>query len=275
MKSGQTRSPGDFHSHLVPGVDDGARTPEEALDGVRRMWESGISRILTTPHLAASVLREPTSFRPLMESVDRAWNEIAEIVAREYPDVDFRRGHEIAVDVPDPDLSDPRTRLDGGRFVLLEWPLLQVPPGTPRVIERIVADGFTPVIAHPERYSGLGPELAVVSEWRWAGAFLQLSYGSLVGRYGRDVRATALKLLQRGLGDFLCTDFHGRPRHRLLVREGRDALIRLGGAEHLALLTEVNPGRLFEDQDPLPVPPLTLEEGIWDKIRQVFRGRGS
>lgn len=261
---------GDLHSHLVPGVDDGARSLEDALEGVGRMVDAGIGRIVTTPHLDGSLTRQPEAFASRMERMDDAWRRVRDAVFEAYPGLDFRRGHEVMLDLPDVDLSDERIRLGGTSFVLVEWPGLQVPPETSRVLSRIRFGGLRPVIAHPERYRGLDPELRLVGEWRRAEAFLQVSYGSLVGRYGPRARRNAFRLLEKGWADYLSTDFHGRPHLKLYVDEGRRALLQEDGKEQLELLARENPGRLLRDEDPLPVPGLSLGRSFWQRLKDLF-----
>lgn len=261
---------GDLHSHLVPGVDDGARTLDDALDGVARMVDLGIRRIVTTPHFDGSLTLDPDGFASRMERMDRAWNEIRRAVDDAHPDLDFRRGHEVMLDLPDVDLSDDRLRLGGTSFVLVEWPRLHVPPETPKVVSRIRFGGLVPVVAHPERYGGVGPEMGVVGEWRRQGAYLQVSHGSLLGRYGERARRRAFRLIERGWADYLSTDFHGRPGLELYLDEAREVLDELGGAEQFSILTAANPARLLEDREPLPVPALEIERSVWHRIRDLF-----
>lgn len=261
---------GDLHSHLVPGVDDGAPSVEDALEGVGRMVDAGFERIVTTPHLDGSLTRQPDAFASRMERMDRAWKGVRDAVSEAHPELDFRRGHEVMLDQPDVDLSDERVRLAGTSFVLVEWPGLQVPPQTSRVLSRIRFGGLRPVVAHPERYRGLDRELRIVDEWRGAEAFLQVSYGSLVGRYGDRARRNAFRLLNRGWADYLSTDFHGRPHLELYVREARRALLEEGGEEQFALLARENPARLLRDQEPLPVPELGLDRSFWQRLKELF-----
>ncbi len=263
----------DLHSHLVPGVDDGAASLEDALEGVERMTREGIRRIVTTPHLDGSLTRYPEGFRARMEEVDAAWETVSRAVAKHFPEVDFRRGHEVMLDIPDPDLSDPRLRLGGSSFVLVEWPRLQLPPGTIEVLSRMRFAGVKPIVAHPERYIGL--ELEVVAEWRRIGAYCQVNYGSLVGRYGSEARTFAHRLLRRGWVDYMSSDFHGRPNLKLYKREARERLDELGGDEQIALLAGTNPRRVFQDEEPLSVPPLLKERGLWGRFMELFQGEES
>jgi protein-tyrosine phosphatase len=265
---------GDFHSHLVPGVDDGARTLDEALEGVQRMVTAGIRKIITTPHLDGSLTREPAAFALRMAEVDRAWEEVRLAVIERFPEVDFRRGHELLLDVPDPDLSDLRLRLAGTSFVLVEWPRLQLPPGTGEVLTRLRLSGVRPIVAHPERYVGFDRGLELVADWRRAGALLQVNYGSLVGRYGSEARVLAYRLLRRGWVDYLCTDFHGRAHLKLYRREAVERLVARGADEQISLLSITNPQRIFRDEEPLPVPPVVAEPNLWTRLRELLHAEG-
>lgn len=264
---------GDLHNHLVPAVDDGAPTLEDALEGIGRMWHVGIRRIVTTPHLEGSLTREPDGFTSFLDRMDEAWEKVSGAVSEEYSDLEFRRGQEVMLDIPDVDFSDERVRLGGTSFVLVEWPRLHVPPETPRVVSRIRFGGLKPVIAHPERYGGVDRDLAIMGEWRRMGAYLQVSYGSFVGRYGDRARDRAFRLLERGWIDYLSTDFHGRPGLELYLTEAREILEKAGADQQFSLLASINPARLFNDEEPLPVPGIERESGIWERLRRFF-GQG-
>lgn len=261
----------DLHSHLVPGVDDGARSVDDALEGVGRMVRAGVTALVTTPHLNASLTLDPPDFRREMEIMDRGWTKVSSAVSEAWPDLGFGLGFELRLDVPDPDLADERLRMGGTRWILVEWDRMQVPPGTAAVLERIREAGLRPLLAHPERYSGTRDRVAEAREWRRHGAFLQVNLGSLVGRYGSRARTRALRLLREGLVDVLATDFHGRPQLELFLAPVAERLRRLGAHEHLTLLTATNPHRILNDEEPLRVPPLPAEGGLWGRVRELFQ----
>ena len=261
--------PCDFHSHLVPGVDDGARDLEDSLEGIERMKAAGFNRILTTPHLNASIGREPGGFAPRFEEVRAAFETLRVAAAERWPEVQLAQGFEVMLDIPDVDLEDEGLRLAGTRFMLVEWPRLQIPPGTHRVIERLVASGIRPVIAHPERYGGMEHTRSIAREWRDMGALLQVNYGSFVGRYGSEAREMAYRLMEAGRVDYLASDFHGKSALSIYCREAHEAL---GGKSHAGLLdtlTRVNPGRLLDGLDPLPSSPLPASN-VLQRIRRIM-----
>ena len=262
----------DFHSHLVPGVDDGARTLEEALEAVERMVSAGIGRICTTPHLNASLTHDPDRLGERLEQVDAAWELVSGEVAERFPDLKFHRGFEIMLDVPDPNLSDPRLRLAGTQFVLVEWPRLQIPPRTEHVIQRMCANGYRPILAHPERYQGTNLDIDLAGAWRSSGACLQVNHGSFVGRYGPEARNVAVELLARGWVDYLSSDFHARRHLGIYLRDVTAFLQEHRGGEQLQLLTVSNPGRVFSEEAPLPVPGLVVQQPFWSRVKSIFKG---
>lgn len=251
----------DFHNHLVPGVDDGSRSVADALHSMERMVGMGVVRIITTPHFRASSLDSPM-LGDLMAHHDERWRSIRNAAHEAFPEVDFRRGFEVRLDTPAPDLSDRRTRLGGTRFVLVEWPGFRAPRRGPEILGRLVASGCVPVVAHPERYRGLGSGLRAAHAWKKAGARLQGNYGSLSGQYGHEPRDRIMRMLSAGMLDYLSSDFHGRPEYTFYMGPGMEALRQWGGEEQLQLLARENPARLFRGESPCAVPPLRIPEAF-------------
>jgi len=260
----------DIHNHLVPAVDDGARNIQAVLDSVERMTRIGVRRILTTPHIRGSLTLDPDRLDARLSEVSDAWDRAAEAIGAEFPEVEFRRGHEVLLDIPEVDFSDPRIRMAGTSFVLVEWPRLQLPPGTVRILTRVREQGYRPIVAHPERYSGMVRRLSMAGQWRDVGAYLQVNYGSLVGRYGSDAQATAYRLLRRGWVDYLASDSHGHRRLKIYKTEAWAELEDMGADDVLTYLCRANPGRVLSDDEPLPVPALPAESGFWARLRGIL-----
>lgn len=263
----------DIHSHLVPAVDDGVKSVPGALSAVERMTHAGIGRIITTPHVRGSVTLDPRRMEARLSEVSEAWSEAAEALKEHFPEVEYYRGHEVLLDVPEVDLSDDRLRMAGTSFVLVEWPRLHIPPGTPRVLGRMREQGYRPIIAHPERYMGMSEQMDLAARWRAAGAYLQVNYGSIHGRYGTPARLAALELLEEGLVDYLASDFHGQSGMKVYRDEAWRVLEERGAFEELEILCRVNPGRILQDLDPLPVPAVPPSAKLMDRLRGMVRRR--
>lgn len=264
----------DLHSHLVPGVDDGSRTLEEAVSGIRALENAGIRTIVTTPHLDGSLTRDRALFQDRLQEVGESFGRLHHKVKELLPEVDLRLGYEVMLDVPDPDLSDPRLHLSDASFALVEWPGLRVPPMTDQVLERLVDSGVRPILAHPERYRGLDKGALLPGEWRAKGALLQVNYGSVIGRYGESPRRKAVTFLERGWVDLMASDFHGRPHLSPFLSEARSAFSEWGEGDQFELLARVNPSRILRGEDPLPVPPVSVKHGVWQRLREALQPKG-
>lgn len=260
----------DFHNHLMPAVDDGAQDDDEVRHALAAFREQGIDVVVTTPHIDGSLTRRPDAFAEHLARIDDGWARLEAIAADEFPDMTVHRGVEVKLDSPDPDLGDDRMRLAGTRFALVEFPHMMLPPESARALFQATASGWTPIVAHPERYSGIEAQLDVAAEWRRVGAHLQVNQGSIIGRYGEQARANAFALLERGWVDYLASDFHARGRPH--ARACRDALLERDADEQITLLMDINPGRLLDGEAPIPVPALEKPRGLLGRLVARFRG---
>jgi protein-tyrosine phosphatase len=257
----------DFHNHLIPGVDDGASSSEESRLGLAAMRDEGVSVIITTPHIEGSVTTRPDALHARMLELDSGWKRL-KAEAAGFPALTVLRGGEVMLDTPEPNLTDERLRLAGSRFVLVEFPHMTVPPRSAWAISELRTAGWYPIIAHPERYSGLDVGLEILVEWKRAGGLLQVNGASLLGRYGPEARNAAL-ILEHGWADYLCSDFHARGR--VSVKAYRQVLMESRAEEQADLLMKVNPSRILSGDQPLPVAPMPMKRGFWQKLGRALR----
>lgn len=259
----------DLHSHLMPGVDDGARSDEEARLALDRLAAAGVTAALTTPHFRGSLTHEPAACDARLAELDAGWSRLR---AAADGRLELHRGVELLLDVPDPRPTDPRLRLGGGAFVLVEFPHMTVPPNADRPLQGLREQGFIPVLGHPERYQGVGDPVDAALQWRRAGAYLQVNGPSVLGGYGEPARLRALALLDAGLVDYVGSDFHARGEP--MVQAYAAALSNAGrNDEQMELLMRTNPARLVEGLDPLPVPRLSLSRSLWSRLQDELRVR--
>jgi protein-tyrosine phosphatase len=259
----------DFHNHLMPGVDDGASDDAEARAGLDALWAQGVRAVVATPHVTGSLTCNNQDLERRLIELEEGWRRLQAAAEDRYPELVLKRGAEVMLDTPELDLSEERLRLGGGTYVLVEYPFMMVPPQSPRVLDNIIAAGYVPIIAHPERYANVTTESVLPQEWRQHHALLQVNAGSITGRYGPQARANALSLLQRGFADFMCSDYHSRGVPA--TRSAYDALSELGAVEHADLLMKVNPGRMLNGEMPLAVPPLRIDRSLTERLLRWFR----
>jgi len=259
----------DLHTHLIPGVDDGAPDLESALQVLQAFFDDGVRSVAATPHLNASNLNG--SRRAL---ADETWPGLARAARDRFPGVTLYRGYEIQLDVPELDLGDPGLRLAGSRYALVEFYAFTVPEGSTEALARIAEDKYVPIIVHPERYWGYDRGYGVVADWRAAGALVQLNSGSLLGEYGENVRLVAHRFLAEGRVDLIASDNHARPERSPSLRAAWDYLVAEGLEEQARLLLATNPQRILRDEPTLNVGRLERTRGLFARLGRKLRGRG-
>jgi protein-tyrosine phosphatase len=255
----------DFHNHLMPGVDDGAANINESREGLVAFRAERVADVITTPHLRASMIDRRDEFEPFMDALETAWSALTLLATEEFPEMSIERGAEVMLDIPNPNLSDPRVRLAGTSFVLIEFPFMSIPPHSTPAVRNIVESGWIPVIAHPERYRNMPGNHDLVEHWRDAGARIQVNSGSLVGQYGSTAKNIAWELLRRGCVDYLSSDYHSRGK--CTVGEAVAALEKRDATTQLYALMTGNPERLLRNEMPASVDPLDDEEtSVWKRL---------
>lgn len=248
----------DFHNHLIPGVDDGARDAEFSAGALGAFAAIGVTQVIATPHFDGSLTHVPERMAARLAEVDAGWAVLqglgAGAAAAPGGVTRVERGVEMMLDVPNPSFTDDRLRLAGTRFVLVEYPALHLPPMNAAVPIRFIrAEGWVPVVAHPERYRNLD-SVDTLRQFTALGALLQVNAGSLLGEYGRTAQRWAAEIFAHGLASYVCSDYHarGEPATGRFARLLHDA----GFGEQAELLLSANPGRLLAGEPPVPVPPV-------------------
>ena len=248
----------DLHTHLLPGVDDGARTFDEAARVLARFAEQGVTRVVCTPHLRATEAIEP----PFVRNAAL----LAELRQRTGPVPALSLGWEVMLDRPGADFTRTALRLGGATAVLVEFPRSGIPPRAADELYRIRTSGIVPVVAHPERY--WGASVTHVREWRSAGAVMQGDATFLLGSGAHGQLARTM--LAQGLIDLLASDNHGDARS---LGAARDWLVAAGAAEQAELLTHENARRVLAGEAVEPVPPVTLRAGVVGRLRELLARR--
>lgn len=189
----------DWHSHILPGVDDGVRTMEESLDILRLYETLGIRSVWLTPHIMEDI---PNTTAHLRE-------RFAELQAAYTGKVQLHLAAENMLDNLFEERLEQNDLLplgEGGNHLLVETSYFNPPVDLFGVLERIKAKGYYPVLAHPERYVYMGE--ADYRKLKEIGVELQLNLFSLVGGYGKDVERKANRLLKNGIYDMIGSDLH-------------------------------------------------------------------
>jgi protein-tyrosine phosphatase len=250
----------------VPGVDDGARTVEDAISYLESFRDMGIRRVVTTPHLTASHVQ--SAWRQKIESRFQALHAAAR---ERVPEVELTLSFEIRIDEPESDLSDPDLGLGGGAL-LVEFPQLMLPAFPDLMLTSVQEQGWRVALAHPERYTGIGRSYGWIERWREAGALMVVNVGSLLGEYGPEAEQVSRLMLARGHVDCLASDHHARSGRSTSLRDGWDRLSLSPTPDAADLLTMANPARILAGEECEPVPPVDLSSAIVRRLRKMVKG---
>jgi len=229
----------DLHCHLLPGVDDGARTPEDALAMARALVAVGVSTVAVSPHARPGCA-------PVEVCVERLVSLRRALADAGVPLV-LELGAENAL-VEDgflESLGTPAARpVHRGPYVLVEVPYTAPVPALPTLVFQMVRRGVVPLFAHPERcveFQRPGRAAEVVA----LGARLQLDLGALSGRYGPVARRTARTLLDDGLYAVAASDLHAPAGAQRWIERALSELRALGGDVAVQRLFRDGPARVL------------------------------
>jgi protein-tyrosine phosphatase len=195
----------DMHSHVLPGIDDGAQTPEESVFLIRKMMEVGIKKIIATPHIMIDYYRNDA------ETIGNALAILKEELKRQEIDIDISAAAEHYFDETfEKRIDDRKVMTMGDNYVLFEYSFISQPSNAIYVIQKMKDMGYKPILAHPERYAYMDIEqLEGIRNW---GCDLQLNTISLTGYYGKSSKKMAEEMVDRQMVDFISSDMH-HPRH--------------------------------------------------------------
>lgn len=237
----------DLHCHLLPGIDDGPRTPEEAVELARAFTAAGITTAVATPHVS-------WTYRNDSEVIARGAESLRAQLRESGIALEVRDGAEIALtragDLPDEELA--RLGLGKGRWLLTEPPLGHaVAAAVAEGVTALARRGHEILLAHPERCPAFHRDPRALRELAGAGVLMSLTASSFSGAFGRTVQRFARTMAAEGLVHNVVSDAHDPRRRPPAIGEG----IRAAGLQELApWLTEEVPTAIL-DGEPIPERP--------------------
>lgn len=253
----------DIHCHLLPAVDDGPGTVEQTIEMARRAVEEGVTAIVVTPH----------AFHPQFETEDLNVQEAAatlqNVLHQEGIKLDIYPGQEIRVfgDLVQALEDGAALSLNGSRYVLVEFPSDTVPAYAEQLFFRLQTEGYTPVIAHPERNKELATNPKRLMDFVSSGALSQVTTSSLTGEFGQNVKEIAFVFLRNGLSQLIASDAHSTGRRTFYWEAAERAVTDELGANRWETLKE-NAAAVVKDEfvfvDP-PILPTKNWRGKWKK----------
>lgn len=194
----------DMHSHLIPGIDDGAKDMATSLELIKGFIKLGYKKLITTPHVLWEVYPNTT------EIITSGIEELRAAVAKEGLNIELHAAAEYYMDDYFEEELNKKTPLlcISDNMVLVEFSMLIAPFDFQKIIFEMQMQEYQPVLAHPERYTYLSRTKSVYEDLKTAGCLFQLNLLSLTGYYGKAVQELAEYLLKNDYYDLAGTDLH-------------------------------------------------------------------
>ena len=210
----------DIHSHTIPNVDDGSKSFEESIEMLRLSEKSGTKTMVVTPHYFYNRFEEG------YESVEKIFIELLEKVKEEKLEIEILLGQEVflhnsILTLIKEEIIKP---IGNSRYMLVEASLSDYSKDILDLIYEIRILGFTPILAHPERYEYVQKDITILNEFMKEGCLFQINSGSLVGIFGREAKKTSFDLVKNGYINFIGSDAHGIGVRNTDLREGLSCL---------------------------------------------------
>ncbi|MGE5628331.1 MAG: tyrosine-protein phosphatase [Solirubrobacterales bacterium] len=194
----------DIHSHILPGIDDGAKDMECSINMLKHAVENGTNAIIATPHYYRNNFE--VEYNRVIEELEK----LRAAAYRHNIDIDIYSGQEVFADISVIELYKRGiiNGLCGTNYMLIEFNMFKYSKEYLDIIYEIGLLGVTPVIAHPERYLYIIENIELINNFIAEGCLLQLDSGSITGTFGKRVEKTARNIIESGAYHFLGSDAH-------------------------------------------------------------------
>ncbi len=197
----------DLHSHLIPGIDDGSKSMEESVALIKQLHAFGYEKIITTPHVMMH--RYPNSSKTITSGLAA----LQEVLRQQHINVTVEAAAEYFLDEHFMELVERREVLTfGENYLLFEMSYVNHPANIEDLVRSMIDAGYTPVLAHPERYVYMSKNFSKYVTLKALGVRFQLNLNSLNGYYSPEVKTVAKRLIDAGMINFVGSDTH-RMKH--------------------------------------------------------------
>jgi protein-tyrosine phosphatase len=198
----------DMHSHILPGIDDGAQTTDDSINLISCLYNKGIRKFICTPHIYKEL------YPNTPETIQKAYETLLPVVQEKFPDIEIRYAAEYFMDDHFDMLLEQKHKLltVADDYVLVEHSFMQVPFDLKEKLFNLQMAGYTPILAHPERYEFYMHNKKAYDTLYDIGCIFQINLLSLMGYYGKPPMELAKYLIEKKYVRLVGSDIH-HPRH--------------------------------------------------------------
>lgn len=234
----------DIHSHIIPQVDDGARSLEQAINMVKKAYEEGIRTMVATPHY--KVDRCECTY----EAVSESYNSLKKAIESEYEDFQLYIGNEIMFsdDIPELIEKEKVMTLADSNYVLVEFMPSVSFKDLKEGLYRISLTGKTPILAHIERYLCLLENKENVYDLKDMGVCTQINSKSVTGEGGRTVKKFLKFIFKERLADIIATDTHSDGNRSPYMKDSYRYISKKFGEDYARMIYVENPENIINNK---------------------------
>jgi protein-tyrosine phosphatase len=245
----------DIHSHILYGLDDGARTLEESREMLQLAAASGTSDIVATPHANGTYAFAPDVIAQRITELS------AEAPVRIHRGCDF---HLQFDNIQDAIAHPDKYTINHHAYLLVEFPDVTIFANTEQILLQLLDAGMIPIITHPERNDRLQRRIDDLARWVEMGCCVQVTAGSCTGTFGKQARRCAETLMQRGLVHFIASDAHDCRRRTPALDRAYAALGEQWGEDAIHPLFDDHPRAVLTgDAFDVELAPPVLRRRKW------------
>ena len=195
----------DIHSHLLYGIDDGCINIEESIKLLKQMEEKGVTDLVLTPHYIVN-----SNYTCEVKEKEKIFKNLKKELKNQNININLYIGNEIYIDDDLLDLlkNNKIESINKSKYLLIELPMLSFPNKSKNIFSELIYNGYTIILAHPERYLYVNKDIKILDDFKDMGVLFQGNYESLFGKYGINSKKTLKKLLKHKYISFLAGDIH-------------------------------------------------------------------
>ena len=259
----------DFHTHVLPNVDDGSKSVEETFNLMKEAENAGFDKIISTSHYMEDYYEVENREREV-------WiNAINEKLIEQNTNIKLFLGNEIYI--TDNIISlleeEKAATINNTNYVLFEMPLNVKPMNLYDMIFEMLRYKLVPVLAHPERYSFIHKDPDLVFDLMQKGVLMQANFGSIIGQYGVSAEIIVKKMLQNDMVQFLGTDVHKQGTVYAKMPEIMSELRKIIDEEKIKELTTINPELVLNNKKIETSEPCHLKLSLKEKMKMSLKSR--
>ena len=263
----------DLHSHILPGLDDGAQTGDHALEMAKIAEVDGIEKIVATPHLFRGNFNHKD-----LGIIEEKGQEFIHALEENKINIKIFLGAEVRIshDLID-EIKKNRKHLviNQSSYMFVEFPTEHVFSGVKNLFFELMSEGISPIITHPERNAVFIRNPSFLYELVSMGAFSQANSGSFLGQYGFRSKVSACRFLELGLIHFIASDYHNHRSNSPQLSEAVTKAATIVEEKHAIALVHDNPQAVLYDQElpylPIPIDPREKKKSFNIKIPNFLR----